>query len=120
VLTKSEIKDKVKISDMIEPTGILSVNQTAAQIKLIEMWKLDYVTQYPIKMEVEPGQKGGRSTRSGQDIRYREQIRTKTGRQSFFGDAPKLWNKAPTCIKMAKTLYMAKKEIRRYCKSLPV
>jgi hypothetical protein len=85
VLTKSKIKDNVKISDMLETTGILSVNQTAAQIKLIEMWKVDNLAQYPIKMEVEPGHIGGRYTRSGQETKYRE-----LGRQSFVGDAPKL------------------------------
>jgi hypothetical protein len=96
---------------MLEEVGILSVNQTAAQIKLIEMWKVDNVTQYPIKTEVEPEHKGGRSTRSGQEIKYRETGRTKTGRQSFIGDASKLWNKTPICIKMAKTLFMAMKAI---------
>jgi hypothetical protein len=110
VLTKSKIKDKVKISDMQETTGILSVNQTAAQIKLIEMLKVDNLAQYPMKMEVEPGHIGGRFTRSGQEIKYRDTGSTKTVRQSFCGYGPKLWIKAITCIKMAKTFKRQRKK----------
>ena len=62
----------------------------------------------------------GRATRSGQEQKFKESGRTKTGRQSFMGDAPRLWNKAPMTIKLAKTLYKAKKEIKIYCKTIPV
>jgi hypothetical protein len=118
VLAKSKIKDKVKIKDMFEASGILSVNQTAEQMKLAN---------------VEGGQGNTLPNRNGSRTRaQRWKIHQRWTRyeiskesqnkniQSFIGDAPKLWNKAPTCIKMAKTLNMAKKEIRTYCKSLPV
>ncbi len=49
VLTKTKWKDNIKIKDMLESTKMLSVNQTAAQIKLIEMWKVEKVEHYPIK-----------------------------------------------------------------------
>ena len=120
VLTKSKIKDKVKISDMLKSTNMLSVNQTAAQIKMTEMWKVENLPKYPIKMEIEEKPKVGLATRSGQEKKYKELGRTKTGRQSFIGDAPRLWNKAPAKIKAAKSLYTAKKEIRLFCKTLPV
>ena len=35
---------------------------------------------------------------------------------SFSRNAAKLWNMAPTCIKNAPNLSLAKKEIARYCK----
>jgi 3-oxoacyl-ACP reductase-like protein len=120
VLTRTKRKDKVKIKDMLESTKMLSVNQTAAQIKLTEMWKVEKVEQYPIKMELVAGCEEGRATRSGQELKYKETGRTKAGKQSFRGDAPKLWNKAPRSIKTAKTLYKAKREIKRYCKTLPI
>jgi hypothetical protein len=40
--------------------------------------------------------------------------------KSFRGDAPKLWNKALRSIKTAKTMHEAKREIKRYCKTLSI
>ena len=93
VLTKTKPKDKIKIKDMLDSTKMLSVNQTAAQIKLTEMWKVEKVEQYPIKMDLVAGREEGRATRSGQEMKYKETGRTKAGKQSFRGVAPKLWNK---------------------------
>ena len=39
---------------------------------------------------------------------------------SFVGDAPRVWNKAPTQIMRAKSVAIAKKEIRKFGKSLPI
>ena len=39
---------------------------------------------------------------------------------SFYGDAPRIWNKAPREITKAKSLAIAKKEIRIFCKTLPI
>ena len=39
---------------------------------------------------------------------------------SFIGDAARLWNKAPISIRNAKTLGTAKKEIKDFCKKLPI
>ena len=39
---------------------------------------------------------------------------------SFTYDAAKLWNNAPNNIKNCKTLFSAKKEIRKYAQSFPV
>ena len=46
--------------------------------------------------------------------------KTKIGEQSFIINAGKIWNKAPSNIKEAKTLSLAKKFIKIYCKSLPI
>jgi hypothetical protein len=72
---------------MLESTKMLSVNQTAAQIKLTEMWKVEKVKQYPIKKKLVVGHEEDRTTRSGQEMKYKETGRTKAGKQSFRGDA---------------------------------
>ena len=55
------------------------------------------------------------------DPHYTTTIHYKTVRSqaSFVGDAPRLWNKAPSTITAARSLNIAKKEIRKFCKILP-
>jgi hypothetical protein len=43
-------KDRVRIKDLLERTNTLLVNQTAAQVKLCEMWKVAKLDNYPVKM----------------------------------------------------------------------
>ena len=50
-LNNSRIKDKVSTSTMLEKFGLLSVNQLAAQIKLLEVWKATHMKDYPIELE---------------------------------------------------------------------
>ena len=46
--------------------------------------------------------------------------KTKVLRQCFVRDAARVWNQAPMEIKKAATLMTAKKEIRKYCKTIPI
>ena len=39
---------------------------------------------------------------------------------TFIGDATRLWNKAPNSITNAKSIGIAKKEIKSFCKNLPI
>ena len=39
---------------------------------------------------------------------------------TFYSDAARLWNKAPDPIKNSKTLYGAKKEIKKFVLTLPI
>ena len=39
---------------------------------------------------------------------------------NFIGNAARLWNKAPSNIINAKTISVAKKEIKAYCKTIPI
>ena len=43
-----------------------------------------------------------------------------TLRQRFTRDAARIWNRSPEEIKNAKTLMGAKKEIKKFCKTLPI
>ncbi len=119
MLDNSKIKDKRSIKEMLEKFDLLSVNQTAAQIKLSEAWKASKDSSYPVKMRDEHS-KQDREVRPGTRREMMEGGRLKIIQDSFARDAGKIWNQAPQSIKKAETLIKAKKEIRTYCKLLPV
>ena len=76
--------------------------------------------KYPIKMETIRQETGGPLTRSNLTNKFKEEGRTNVMKHSFVGDSARLWNRAPTCIKMAKKISSAKLEIRKYVTTLPV
>jgi hypothetical protein len=47
---------------MLVKNKMLSVNQTNAQIKLTEMWKMENVEEYPVKGERQTAPENGRET----------------------------------------------------------
>ena len=51
LINKTKIKDKISTHSMLDRFNLLSVNQLAAQIKLIEVWKSINIENYPIQME---------------------------------------------------------------------
>ena len=50
-INKSKISDKISIRTMLEKFDLVSVNQLAIQIKLIEVWKSINVPDHPLKLE---------------------------------------------------------------------
>ena len=51
LLNGTRIKDKISISSMLDKFGFLSVNQLAAKIKLVEVWKTINKPDYPLRLE---------------------------------------------------------------------
>ena len=51
LLNKTGRKDKVSIKSMLDRFQMSSVNQLNAQIKLLEIWKLVNVPDYPLKLK---------------------------------------------------------------------
>jgi hypothetical protein len=119
-LTGTWLADRTRITDLLNMTNSLSVNQTAAQIKLGEMWKAATQNKYPVKMEKVERNANERHTRQSKDMKFKEKGRTKLGRSSFVADGARLWNNAPGNISSAKTIGQAKQVIKTYCKSLPI
>ena len=120
IVTNKKIKDRIRISAMLEELKMLSVNQTAAQIKLTEMWKAIHIAEYPIKVERKGEnivENNTRSTVRG-DIKYTSIL--SSSNKSFMVSGAKLWNKAPATIREANTLLIAKKEIFKLCKTFPI
>ena len=60
VLEKKRVSDKIPVKTMVENQKITSVNQTAAQIKLLEMWKAKNTEDYPLKIEFQTTAREGR------------------------------------------------------------
>ncbi len=120
LLTGTKKMDCVKIEDLLTKVKMMSVNQTAAQIKLTEMWKAVHDNGYPIKVQLKSSQEKGMSTRSctrGEVVEVGSSTKTI---KSFIGSATRLWNLAPEAIKNAATIWRAKAEIKKFCLSLPV
>ena len=118
----SRVKDKRNIKDMLEKFDMLSVNQTAAQIKLTEAWKASQDPDYPVRlMENRKTENGeNREVRTNTRREMQEGGRLKIIRESFCRDTGRLWNRAPKEIKQSISIQTAKKEIKKYCKTLPI
>ena len=106
---------------LLKNTGLLSVNQLAASIKLSEVWKSINLVNYPIQLE--PNVVGkpdtDRTLRTSSCRLWNQDAKTRAERESFSRNAAKIWNNAPLAIKNATTLTAAKKEIKRHCLTLP-
>ena len=71
----------------------------------------------PNQIQTQPGARETRGNATGRMIETGRSIKTIT---SFVGDAPRIWNRAPIQVTSAKTLSTAKKEIRKFCLTLPI
>jgi hypothetical protein len=120
VLDGAKVSDKKSTKSLLDSQNMLSVNQIAAQIKLIEMWKASNDPKYPMKMKIRDLQETGMQTRSITRRDLAEFGRSILAKKSFTCDAARVWNKAPAKIRAAKTLTTAKKAIRVYSNSLPI
>ena len=88
--------------------------------KLIEAWKATHVDSYPVQLETfNPSRvNSGRTVRPGTRKLWKDEAKTSAAKISFSRDTAKLWNNAPTDITSAISLNCAKREIKKYCKSL--
>ena len=122
VLNKCQIKDRISTKTMLEKFNMLSVNQLAAQVKLVEVWKAQNDPKCPIKMTKKIVSEEGRTRnlRPGTRREMVEDSKTKLAKSSFEKDASRIWNQAPEKIKEAKSLFSAKRLIKEHCKQLPV
>ena len=101
---------------MVDAQKMLSVNQTNAQIKYTEMWKATNSDSYPIEMARQEQQPNRRISRSVTNKNFIEPVTQRT----FIFDATRPWNKAPESIKSASSIRLAKKEIKKLCKTLQI
>ena len=123
VMDGSRIADKRSVKKMLDKFNMLSVNQIAAQIKLTEMWKFNTnEKEYPITIKRAPGgaKENRMGTRPGTRRDMMEGGKMQVMSQSFTRDAGRIWNRAPDNVKKAKTLIDAKRQIRAFCKTLPI
>ena len=121
MMGKVSLKDHIRSKDLLKKFGLLSINQLAAQIKLVEAWKTINVENYPIKLENNQLQRStnGREVRVSTVKLWKDDTRVASAKESFIRDAAKLWNNAPPNVKNAKSLRVAKRESLSFCKTLP-
>ena len=120
-LTKTRVSDRVSIDSMLEKCQLLSVNQLAAEIKLIEVWKSIHVKGSPISMEpYNPNIRLTQSLRAKHNRVYNDTSRLMVSKSSFNIDAARLWNLTSTKIRHAETLTEAKKLIKKLVKTFPI
>ena len=122
MINGSTKKDHVTSKSLLDKFNLPSVNQLAAEIKLIEAWKIMHVQDYPITLdENNPNRAtGGREVRSSTTRQWKDQAKYKNSSESFNIDTAKLWNKADNEIKNAETISRAKSLIKKFCKSLEI
>ena len=108
---------------MLEKFGLLSVNQLAAKIKLIEVWKSVHREGSPLSLEPYNQTNIARdqhNLRHQQNRVFNDTCRLKRSESSFHIDGARLWNAVTEEIRGATSLSLAKKAIEKFCKNLPV
>ena len=121
LLNGTRIKDKISISSKLDKFGFLSVNQLAAKIKLVEVWKTINKPDYPLRLE-----KYNKNKISSLELRiqpnriFNDNCKLTRSESSFHIDAARIWNAAPSDVRLAPSIDLAKKRIDLYCRSLPV
>ena len=120
-LNGTTILDKISNSDIFQRNNLLSINQLNCQIKLTEVWKSLNDDLYPLKWDKKiPAAKETMITRSANNQTLLEIRHSKLEDSTFMNDAAKLWNLAPQSIKDCKSVFSAKKEIKKFITSLPL
>ena len=120
ILEGKRIGERMPVKTMLQNQKMLSVNQLAAQIKLLEVWKAKQDGDYLVRIEFQSAGENERRTREDMTGRAIERGRTNKARNNFVGDATRIWKRAPTSVTEATTLRRAKKAIKEFCQSLPV
>ena len=80
-----------------------------------------FARNYPVHLEPNytTDNENKRVLRPSSTRLWNQDAKLTAAKESFSRSAAKLWNLAPSCIKNALNLIGAKKEISKYCKSLP-
>ena len=118
-LNGTTIKDKVSTESLVSKFGLLSVNQLNAQIKLLEVWKALNVEDYPLVIKQQETSQTGAVTRTAENRRPVEIGKSSQSKNTCVSDAVRIWNLAPEEVKGKKSLFLAKRAIKAYVKSLP-
>ena len=120
LLNNTRIKDRVSTKTIMTNLNMLSVNQVNAQVKLTEIWKSVNTENYPIqsqKLKYNPESRNTRAAHRGDLVIEASTVKSQA---TFLNDAFKLWNAASNEIKNSKSLAIAKMEIKKFVKTLPI
>ena len=115
IITKSKRRDHVRISDMLEATHMLSVNQLTAFGTLMEIWKSRTFNIPHLSSLLEQKPSGDRILRSdSSNVLQASEV------EPFSICAEKLWNMSSECFKTTKLISVAKSEARKTALQVPI
>ena len=96
IMERKRISNKIPVNTMLENQGMLSVNQTVPQIKLVEMWKAKNDEKYLVRIEFKTADENKVGPRGATSGRVVKTGRTSKAKTTFMGEGTRLWNRAPT------------------------
>ena len=96
------------------------MNQLNVQVKLLEVWKSQKITNYPLKIAKQTIDENICTTRASAQGRLIEIGKTTTTKNTLTSDAIRIWNMAPKDITESTSVWQAKEKIKAYAKSLPI
>ena len=111
MLNNTTLKDHITTKNLLVKFNLLSVNQLAASIKLVEAWKSIHIPNYPVQM----GKNNMNRPESSRVLRensiqlWKEDAQSKLGKEFFCRNTAKLWNNTSPEIKNARNTSFAKK-----------
>ena len=95
LLLKVPYYDRTSTSELLSKTGLLSVNQLAASIKLLEVWKAETIPNYLVQLEQNnPGLNSERNLRPSSTRKWNQDTKFAAAKECFSRNAAKLWNSA--------------------------
>ena len=106
--------DHESIKNILEELDWLSLNQMAAESRLVEAWKTANLEDYCLKDTLKKRQKGTYATRSSNEEFFERGVDDLHGSAGFVNPTAKIWNEAPKAVKSAK------RHIRNFVKELPI
>jgi len=116
IITGQKLKDHVRISDMLDSTNTLSVNQTIAYSSIMEMWKAREFEIPELKLVLGKIQRSDdRTLRSDSSEKLQSCIN-----EPFGNKVVQLWNSASERFKTTNLLVIAKREARKLVHTLPI
>ena len=104
-LNNKTLKDKISSKTLLIQSGMLSVNQLNAKIKIQEIWKALNIENYPLKIKVQQVSNDNTNTRAMSKNRPIELGSTALLEKTCIADAIKLWNIVPEDIKNSKSIH---------------
>ena len=110
------LEDRISVEKMLIKLGWLSINQLAAEVRLIEVWKALNLNNSLTEMF----EKVKGSTRAASQNRIKVGTNSKIRESSFLRPSVKLWNMAPLSVVEAPNEANARKAIRDFVKKLPL
>ena len=122
IATRTRLMDRVRITDLMERTGIRSFNRMSAEDKLTLIWQAVREENSPLSETIErlSNNDGMTTSRSRTRGDLRTMAKTSLGQRNFPEPGVRLWNQAGQDIRDATNKRSAKKAIKALTNGLPL